>query len=820
MRNYNSGQRVIEGVKHVIKNSGKTTVVVNYTKWGTGLLVRNQQIKPGQTTTISYQKGTFYCANPNQIQTISQSGLPEKTQEIVETPTIVTTNKVTISETPVIESPITKEHKILLSTAGDTRYDLFEKFLTYYTNFGFDILVVNSNDDHKNITEYFGGVHISIPSEPNGVFKNEQIRYFEKNPEYTHVLIVEPNIFLDPKIINSLIENSQKIDVISWSDSFLVNDFGDIVYQKPTQTPISYTYCLSRHTLNNFKHELWDERFFTSSSQHVWNKLQRIPNRKVFSVNEFGGVILKFDTNPDNIFYDRLISQKICENPNPESKTLVTNLFNQIGLNFLNKKKTQQKNLVTVIITNYNTEKFISNAIESCLSQTHKNIEIIVLDDNSTDGSLDVLSKYRDIPNVHIYLYNQNMGPYWLRNSVLDKINGEFLTILDSDDVDDPEKFEKQIQCFNQNPELVCVSCQYERIDEKVSLGYPSMMFKKKVIDQIGYFDSVRMGADSEFYERVVKVFGKKSIHHISEVLQRGVRRSDGLTRIVPENSSPRTKYTSNFLEWHRKTRKPFIKFPLDKRPFDISEEFEITNHQKLHEIKKLENPNDILPVIMCVWKREDGFAKVVKQLSIQKFRKFKLFVWNNNPELKDSFENILKENARFDYEIHHSESNVGGFGRFLYAKKLRRNPKLKDYCVFIDDDQTFGDDILEIFNKEIQPKTLKSQYGWKFKGLNYYVDRVPKKAGEELHYAGTGGMVIDMSIFEDEGLFDCPKDYWYVEDLWLSFYSNHVHGYKVTKSAAVIKNGDDQHSLYKRVKDLKTPFLNYLVQDKGWNIL
>jgi hypothetical protein len=175
---------------------------------------------------------------------------------------------------------------------------------------------------------------------------------------------------------------------------------------------------------------------------------------------------------------------------------------------------------------------------------------------------------------------------------------------------------------------------------------------------------------------------------------------------------------------------------------------------------------------------------------------------------------------AKFEYEIFHSVDNIGGFGRFYYAGQIRRKPGLMDYCVFIDDDQTFGNELLDVFYNEREYNTIKSQWGWKFSGLNYYSDRIPVSVGEDIHYAGTGGMIADMKVFEDEELFLCRKEYWYVEDLWLSYFANKKHGYRLVKSGVLMKNGDDEHSLYKVVKDVKTPMLNYLINDERWDIL
>jgi hypothetical protein len=149
---------------------------------------------------------------------------------------------------------------------------------------------------------------------------------------------------------------------------------------------------------------------------------------------------------------------------------------------------------------------------------------------------------------------------------------------LDSDDIDLPEKIEKQLTNLKENSKISCVTCQYKRIGHKVSLGYPSMMWRKTVFNKIGYYDSVKMGADSEFYERFLKTYGNSEVYHIKEVLQKGVRRENGLTSIIPERSKFRNKYLINFFNWHKKTRNHYLPFTLENRPFLVTSEMMIQN--------------------------------------------------------------------------------------------------------------------------------------------------------------------------------------------------------------------------------------------------
>ena len=107
---------------------------------------------------------------------------------------------------------------------------------------------------------------------------------------------------------------------------------------------------------------------------------------------------------------------------------------------------------VSVIIPNYNYAQFVGEAIESVLNQTYKDIEIVVVNNGSTDNSMDVLTKY----SKKIRLINQeNLGQSGARKSGLEMATGNFIAFLDADDKWAPEKIEKQILLFTPKVELV-----------------------------------------------------------------------------------------------------------------------------------------------------------------------------------------------------------------------------------------------------------------------------------------------------------------------------------------------------------------------------
>ena len=485
-------------------------------------------------------------------------------------------------------------------------------------------------------------------------------------------------------------------------------------------------------------------------------------------------------------------------------------------------------NRVSVIMTCYNSAEFIYESIQSVLNQTHKNLELLIIDDKSTDNSLEIIKSIANKDKrIRVFRNLENRGTYWSKNSVIHKSTGSFITMLDSDDYDLPHRLETQINAIKNMEGAVMATCLNDRkisetskISEKVSLGYPSMMFRYEVYEKLGHYDTTRFGADSEFYDRVIKVYGNSRIARINEVLQIQPRRQDGLTGQVPEGNPLRREYTKLYTKWHAYTGDYYMPFPTNDRPFQISEKAKVKYADLSNSVVEHTKSTHTLPVIMCVWKRTEGFIEIIEQLNEQSLKDFKLFVWNNNSDLEDSFLDVLRH-ANFEYELHTSSENIGGFGRFYYARHIRGAEGLLDYCVFIDDDQTFEKDALSILLSEAKPNNITAQWGWEFTGYDYYGEnaRISKKLGESLHYAGTGGMIGDMRLFESEGLYKCPKEYWFVEDLWMSFYANHYLNYSLTKSSAKFINGDDEHSLYKIVFEVKKKMLKDLIDNYKWNI-
>lgn len=99
--------------------------------------------------------------------------------------------------------------------------------------------------------------------------------------------------------------------------------------------------------------------------------------------------------------------------------------------------------LISIIIPVFNSEAYIGETLESCIKQTYRNLEIIIVNDGSTDNSEEVIKHITD-RRIQYYLIN-NSGPCYARNFGIAKASGTLFQFLDADDILDPEKIEKQV---------------------------------------------------------------------------------------------------------------------------------------------------------------------------------------------------------------------------------------------------------------------------------------------------------------------------------------------------------------------------------------
>lgn len=121
--------------------------------------------------------------------------------------------------------------------------------------------------------------------------------------------------------------------------------------------------------------------------------------------------------------------------------------------------------LVSVVMPVYNGEKYIRESIKSVLDQTYGNFELLVINDGSSDSSMEIVREFED-PRIILLENDQNMGVSYTRNVGLDLSKGEFLAWIDCDDLIDKRRIEIQYEFMRENPQIGICGTYLERFNE------------------------------------------------------------------------------------------------------------------------------------------------------------------------------------------------------------------------------------------------------------------------------------------------------------------------------------------------------------------
>jgi glycosyltransferase involved in cell wall biosynthesis len=172
--------------------------------------------------------------------------------------------------------------------------------------------------------------------------------------------------------------------------------------------------------------------------------------------------------------------------------------------------------LVSVILPVYNGGKYISEAIDSILNQKVGNVEIIIIDDGSTDNSGEIALRYKEESEFGSirYIKQSNQGPSAARNLGIREAGGEFIAFIDSDDIWSSNKLSLQLSILHNNPEVVFAwGClQMFSIDSQLESYFSqptrepnlgTLLVRRYAFDKVGLFDKGMMwGEDHDWFIR------------------------------------------------------------------------------------------------------------------------------------------------------------------------------------------------------------------------------------------------------------------------------------------------------------------------------
>ncbi len=188
---------------------------------------------------------------------------------------------------------------------------------------------------------------------------------------------------------------------------------------------------------------------------------------------------------------------------------------------------------VSVIMPAYNAAQTISKAIDSVITQTYTDWELIICDDASTDSTVEVILHYLSNPKIQLICSSQNNGSAGRpRNQAINQASGKWIAFLDADDIWLPSKLEKQIRYLQTHPEVVLVHCDFrllkkgklvrsrylpqrkqdvegdlsQRIIWRNPIATPAVVLERTTLIKTGFFDeSLSMGEDYDLWIRLAQ---------------------------------------------------------------------------------------------------------------------------------------------------------------------------------------------------------------------------------------------------------------------------------------------------------------------------
>jgi glycosyltransferase involved in cell wall biosynthesis len=329
--------------------------------------------------------------------------------------------------------------------------------------------------------------------------------------------------------------------------------------------------------------------------------------------NFFVRVIKKEDTVIIWNDYDILIKLKLEDILKYKIKLLdecCAKIMNEIEIKY---KKNNRK--ISVIIPNYNNEKHIEKTILSILNNTYTNLEVIVVDDCSTDKSMTILlEKYGNNERVKIYSTQINSGTYYCRNMGILMSTGYYIGFVDGDDYILPGKYDYEIKNFDKLNQYWGYGTGFNRIyyedniDNIIEVkksNYYNYIFYRKLFNMIGYYHDNRFGADSEFIKRLgmngYKIYQDKNAIFYNAYSTAG----KNLTQIY--NSDVRKEYIRQCVETIKNKKYIFMAL-LDNKNF--IRDIKYYKNNQLKYLKNIDNSTQTDDILF-----EELYNKIISKI-------------------------------------------------------------------------------------------------------------------------------------------------------------------------------------------------------------
>jgi len=200
------------------------------------------------------------------------------------------------------------------------------------------------------------------------------------------------------------------------------------------------------------------------------------------------------------------------------------------------------------------------------------------------------------------------------------------------------------------------------------------------------------------------------------------------------------------------------------------------------------------LAVFLTVYDRFENLSETIRMFHNQLNKEFDLFIVNNSDRDIEDLVSIECEiiNMRNEYNI---------YGRFFAARDVL--DRGYEMIAFIDDDIVIPATYTKLCHMHFDPQYVKSF--WAFEVASDYWDRKKLSGSKNGHYAGAGGLLAPAEFFREPKLYECPEEYWIMDDIWMSHVVLAYTDYKIRFLPIPVRMLDDDKATYKKIRQRKS---------------
>lgn len=262
------------------------------------------------------------------------------------------------------------------------------------------------------------------------------------------------------------------------------------------------------------------------------------------------------------------------------------------------------KPLVSVVMSVYNDERYLKEAVNSILNQSFKDFEFIIINDGSNDASLNILKEYEKKDKRIILIDQENIGLTKSLNKAIKLSHGKYIARQDSDDISDPERFKSQIEFLQNNKEYALVGTNIAKIDENSEL--------------------IEINSTKYSYEEICQTFKKRNcIAHGSVMIDKGALENE---LFYDEDF----RYAQDFRLWAKIAKK--FKIANLKEPL-----YQLRLHGSSISKQKIESQSIYAGVVAYEFEYNTVINNIDKELENNKLLRKKVatvLLMNFNPDL------------------------------------------------------------------------------------------------------------------------------------------------------------------------------------------